>query len=243
MSMMRKAVTSRGHRALRAGAMHVALVLAVLLCVSAVRAAAVYMTMSATKTEGGNVHVCVGVESGGQKVAGSAATIAPWLNAGGNLLAIGLDAQEANAFLPFQLTTKKAEHIAASFEPFGASSLLAGVAPADVHNRDPRDFPLVSAGATVIGNGILARAGNVVFCQLAPWQFQDNKQPNLKRTYRRTSFLLSRLLANMGVAASTPVLPRFSRPVTAAPSEHRWLEGLYLDQPEEWDDPYRFFRW
>jgi hypothetical protein len=23
----------------------------------------------------------------------------------------------------------------------------------------------------------------------------------------------------------------------------RWLEGLYLDVPEEWDDPYRFFRW
>jgi len=25
--------------------------------------------------------------------------------------------------------------------------------------------------------------------------------------------------------------------------EKRWLEGLYLDVPEEWDDPYRFFRW
>jgi len=23
----------------------------------------------------------------------------------------------------------------------------------------------------------------------------------------------------------------------------RWLDGFYLDQPEEWDDPYRFFRW
>ena len=23
----------------------------------------------------------------------------------------------------------------------------------------------------------------------------------------------------------------------------RWLEGLYLDTPEEWDDPYRFFGW
>jgi hypothetical protein len=22
----------------------------------------------------------------------------------------------------------------------------------------------------------------------------------------------------------------------------RWLDGLYLDTPEEWDDPYRFFR-
>ena len=30
------------------------------------------------------------------------------------------------------------------------------------------------------------------------------------------------------------------RPPAGAP---RWLDGLYLDQPEEWDDPYRFFRW
>ena len=27
------------------------------------------------------------------------------------------------------------------------------------------------------------------------------------------------------------------------PTNGRWLEGLYLDKPEAWDDPYRFFRW
>jgi hypothetical protein len=78
----------------------------------------------------------------------------------------------------------------------------------------------------------------------------------------------------MGIAASTPILKRFSSPVdvTAGPSvvrngdfsldadgnaradkwefstsakqaKGRWLEGLYVDKPEEWDDPYRFFRW
>ena len=39
------------------------------------------------------------------------------------------------------------------------------------------------------------------------------------------------------------MLARFSSPVDAAKAEKRWLDGLYLDQPEEWDDPYRFFRW
>jgi hypothetical protein len=29
----------------------------------------------------------------------------------------------------------------------------------------------------------------------------------------------------------------------ADPTEGRWLEGLYLDVPQRWDDPYRFFRW
>jgi hypothetical protein len=52
-------------------------------------------------------------------------------------------------------------------------------------------------------------------------------------------------MANLGAAGATPLLDRFSRPVEGSESqkEQRWLDGLYLDQPEEWDDPYRFFRW
>jgi len=183
--------------------------------------------------------------SGVPKLSASAPAIADWLKAGGNVLAIGLDEQDANAFLPFTVRVKKAEHISAYFDPFNASSLLAGVGPADVHNRDPREFALITAGATVIGDGVLARAQdvNVVFCQLAPWQYDYAKKYDLKRTYRRASFLLSRLLANMGVDGTTPILARFHTPVVAAPADHRWRDGLYLDQPEESDDPYRFFRW
>jgi hypothetical protein len=71
------------------------------------------------------------------------------------------------------------------------------------------------------------------------------KQYNLKRTFRRSSFVVARLLAGMGIAGSTPVLDRFKTPLDAAKAktEKRWLDGLYLDQPEEMDDPYRFFRW
>ena len=36
---------------------------------------------------------------------------------------------------------------------------------------------------------------------------------------------------------------RFGTPVDKAKVEKRWLDGLYLDTPEEMDDPYRFFRW
>jgi len=50
-----------------------------------------------------------------------------------------------------------------------------------------------------------------------------------------------RLLANMGAAGKTPLLAHFSR--TVGEDETRWLDGLYLDVPEVWDDPYRFFRW
>jgi hypothetical protein len=103
----------------------------------------------------------------------------------------------------------------------------------------------VSAGASVVGDGVLAQVegANVVFCQLVPWEFAPQKQMNLKRTYRRASFLVARLLGNMGVAGATPLLGRFREPLMASDPGKRWLEGLYLDQPEEWDDPYRFFRW
>jgi len=166
--------------------------------------------------------------------------IASWLSEGGHVLAIGLNEAEANAFLPFSVKMKQAEYICAYFEPAGMESLLAGISPADVHNRDPREIELVSEGAAVVGDGVLAVAedANVVFCQLAPWQFDYEKQYNLKRTFRRTSFLLTRLLGNMGASGiSNPLLSRFSTP------RGRWLTGLYLDKPVEMDDPYRFFCW
>ncbi len=356
---------------------------------------------------------------GGRELAGSVAAVADFVKAGGHVLALGLDGEEASSFLPLKVTTRKAEHIASYFEPPASDSLLAGVGPADVHNRAPRELPLVAGGATPIGNGVLAKAENlnVVFCQLLPqevnsalgtptaftagrdeagkpgalvtmgpltvqgarlgqrvagaeagktytlavrakalgqdlsarlglersarrrgrfsrgggappaappeplpqgedvrlkagewtelhltfaadesaaqgilaylscsqpggrlwidgfrlyegdyvqsqqadhpvetllengdfatgeepWQFDFTQQRNVKRTYRRASCLVTRLLANMGAAGETRLLEHVSRPV--ADGEQRWLDGLYVDVPEAWDDPYRFFRW
>ncbi len=180
------------------------------------------------------------------------ADINAFLKAGGYLLGIGLTQDDANAFPPLKVSMNRTEYINASFEPPEANSLLAGVGPADVHNRDPRTIPLVSMieqgsearDTIVIGDGILAVASdrNVVFCQLVPWHFAYEKNFGLKRTFRRTSFLVTRLLANLGVSGETPLLSRFSTPV-ATNSPGQWLQGFYLDSPEEWDDPYRFFRW
>jgi len=194
--------------------------------------------------EGGDLsadQVLIVGPGGGQKLT---SRTADWIKAGGNVLALGLDEADTNAWLPFKIATKKAEHIAAYFEPCGPDSLLTGVGPADVHNRDPRQLPLVSGGAQIVGDGVLAKVedANVVFCQLAPWQFEGTTS-NLRRTHRHVSFLVSRLLANLGVSGSTPLLDRFHQPVAAAKPEQRWSNGLYLDQPQEWDDPYRFFRW
>jgi hypothetical protein len=181
---------------------------------------------------------------GGKKLAANSAGIAQWLKTGGRVLAIGLDDTEANAFLPFQLTTAREEHIAAYFEPPAASSVFAGISPAEVHNRDPRVLPLVRGGAGLIGDGVLAKAenANVVFCQLVPWEFDySGGKMNIKRTFRKVSCAATRLLANLGAASRTPLLSRFASP--AGENDKRWLDSFYLDLPEEWDDPYRFFRW
>ncbi len=182
---------------------------------------------------------------GGKKLAGDADAIRRWLNSGGHLLAIGFDGADADALFGSLVRMKSGEHIAEFFEPAGANSLLTGVGPADVHNRDPREIPLVGGGTAVIGGGVLARldGANVVFCQLAPWQFDSSAPMNQKRTFRRTAHLVARLASNMGAKSTTPVLARFASPVADAQQEQRWLDGLYLDVPEEWDDPYRYFRW
>jgi beta-galactosidase len=182
---------------------------------------------------------------GGDRLAADSAPLAAWLKAGGHLLAIGLDEKEIRELLPSKIQTKRAEHIAAYFDAPGRESPLAGVGPADNHNRDPKELPLVSAGAMIAGDGVLALMtdANLVLCQMVPWQYAGNNQPNLKKTYRRSSYLVTRLLANMGIAGSTPIVERFHSPVDSGAGEKRWRDGLYLDQPEEWDDPYRFFRW
>jgi hypothetical protein len=109
--------------------------------------------------------------NGGAAKASDHTAVAEFLRAGGHMLCLGLDQQEADAWLPLHVGLTPAEHIACPFEPPPAGSLLAGVTPADVHNRDPRKLPLVSSGATILGDGVLAQARNarVVFYQQPPY--------------------------------------------------------------------------
>jgi len=59
-----------------------------------------------------------------------------------------------------------------------------------------------------------AEGGRVVFCQLAPWQFDYSREKmNIKRTFRKLSYCTTRLLANMGASGRTPLLDHVSRPL------------------------------
>jgi hypothetical protein len=82
---------------------------------------------------------------GGRQLAADSALVAAHLKAGGRVLAIGLDEPDANSFLSSKVTMQNAEHIAAFFPRATAGSLLAGVGPADIHDRTVERLPLVTA--------------------------------------------------------------------------------------------------
>jgi hypothetical protein len=194
-------------------------------------------------------HLLIVGPASAEALANGKESLVRFLDAGGQVLAIDVDQKEAAQLGSLGIRLTKAEHIGALVPLAGLDSPFAGVGSADVLIRSPRQLPLASSGAVIVGDGVLALAPagaarpKVVVCQLAPWQFGDRRQYNLRRTYRRTSFLLTRVLANLGVAGSTPLLDRFHNPVRDASADNRWQEGLYVDDVQEWDDPYRFFRW
>jgi hypothetical protein len=130
---------------------------------------------------------------------------------------------------------ERKEYISSWFAPYGMTSPFAGISPAEVHNRAPRDLPLINGE-------VLEVSHTVIHDQMVPWQFTySSDEMNVKRTFRHVSVLTSRLLGNLGVSPPTKLPEHFARPVSEG--EQRWLDGLYADAPQEWDDPYRFFRW
>ncbi|MBV8879036.1 MAG: hypothetical protein JO332_03625 [Planctomycetaceae bacterium] len=131
---------------------------------------------------------------------------------------------------------KKTDYVGSTLDAASEGSVLEGVGAADLLSRDPRLLALLKDSAVGTLND-----GALTYCQLVPWDYDAHKSMNLKRTFRRASLVVSRLAANLGVPATTPLLERFGTP--AERNEGRWFEGLYLERPDEWDDPYRYFRW
>jgi hypothetical protein len=175
---------------------------------------------------------------------GRLAAMARAIDGGCNALAIGQAPTLLRAAFRGRVKARRGEHIATTFNGPKADGWCAGIGSADVYNRDPKEYDLIVEDNDIEGSDIVAFSPTIhaAFCQLVPWQF-DTKLMNQKHTFRRTSFLLTRLLCNLGAAASSPLLDDGANPVKDGLAEKRWLHGLYLDTPEEWDDPYRFFGW
>ena len=90
----------------------------------------------------------------------------------GRALAIGLSPEELKKL---SVQSTKREHISAYFEPSASASPFQGVAPADLHNRAPREFDLITGGAQILGDGVVASSqdGNVTFLADASMGIQE----------------------------------------------------------------------
>ncbi|KPK65870.1 MAG: hypothetical protein AMK73_01720 [Planctomycetes bacterium SM23_32] len=98
---------------------------------------------------------------------------------------------------------------------------LRGLSCAETHFRDFADLPLLSDPEPADEYGLLGAVelgeGRVVFCQAAPWMFDPAQFNHDRMTYRRTGFLLSRLLANLGAPMENRLLEHWSKPGLAVP--------------------------
>jgi len=153
----------------------------------------------------------------GKELAPHADRIARWLAAGGRLVVLGQDAEEIGSYLPLQVATETRRYTCGALAPPSPAAAVAGIGSADLLDRAPRERPLIADGAQTLADGVLALAehadGQVVFCQLVPWHFDHQESYNVKPTFQRSSFALTRLLANMGVRPATPLLRNLSRPL------------------------------
>jgi beta-galactosidase len=173
---------------------------------------------------------------GGTELAASAKDIEMWLKAGGRLVAVGLGEEEANAFLPCKIATKKAKYTCGSYSVPSLKGPFAGIAPADLYNRDPRELPLVTtSSATSLGDGVLfkAESANVIYCQLVPWQFDYENKYNVKTTFQRTSFALNRILANLQARAETPLLTNLGNPLPGSSMLEDVPDVVWLEAGEK----------
>jgi len=71
---------------------------------------------------------------------------------------------------------------------------------------------------------------------------------DLDKAFRETTYSRERICINGQWQPSSAEHARRGdatecRPDVVLRHQQRWLSAFYLDQPEEWDDPYRFFNW
>src|SRR5688500_5112207 len=76
-------------------------------------------------------------------------------------------------------------------------------------------------------NGVLAESDHIIFCQLVPWEFDSHKPLNQKRTFRRSSYLVNRLAANLDATSTTPLLDRI-RTGAAKTDRRGWKASISI---------------
>jgi lysophospholipase L1-like esterase len=139
------------------------------------------------------------------------------IEAGCNVIALGLNTAELNALLPGEIESEEKETVSYVDNALNGKSALLGISNAELHWRE---FPKIAAlkpsaesenpALRVVKYG----KGTVVLSQAAPWTFDEKAKPYVRTTYRRNAFLTARLLANAGAELNSPLRSFFTRPAT-----------------------------
>lgn len=150
------------------------------------------------------------------------------LDGGLNVLGLGLDAAEVDALLPGRIRMKTSTIVPSLVERF-TDPALAGISNAELHWRTRLELPAFMRdgdGPCVDGHEVLrvVRQGKgvLVLDQAPPWRFDYAAKPYVRTTFRRTSFLAARLLANLGAPFARAVAYAAEPPVTDIPLPAAW---------------------
>ncbi|MBN8215839.1 MAG: beta galactosidase jelly roll domain-containing protein [Spirochaetes bacterium] len=135
---------------------------------------------------------------------------------GAHLLALGLPEADMARFFPAAKVSTGSE--LSRLIPDLSSAAYNGLSQAELHWRTRPAFArLLDTDATSSAalRATTAGASTLVLCQVAPWDFDAAKKPYLRPTFRRSAFLVSRLLANLGAPSTSPLLSRLRLPAQA----------------------------
>lgn len=155
-----------------------------------------------------------------------------------HVLGLGLNAQNIALLLNHKLQTVKQETSSQMLKTLN-HPLLKGISNAELYwNNMPVFTALKGTNHPALH---LEKQGNsmAVYLQVTPELFAHDDQPELRSSYRRTFYMINRLLLNMGANSKANLLPLFKQ----TQKDQAWLKSVYIQNPITVDDPYRFYGW
>ncbi|MBN2452391.1 MAG: hypothetical protein JXR77_18540, partial [Lentisphaeria bacterium] len=153
------------------------------------------------------------------------------LAAGLALLCLGFGAEDLARWLPDGPRGTPGAFAAAELAGLG-EGVLRGVSPADVHWRGRASMTALDGEGHPALRTVATGKGRVVLCQAPPPVFDTQAKPYLRTTQRRSLFLVSRLLANLGAVGESRVL---RRPVEVAARTDWPLPSAWLGRADPED--------
>ncbi len=169
-----------------------------------------------------------------------------FMDAGGVVIVSGAKAQPAAGLaMAFGFAVKEDVRWKNALSSAALPPELRGVSPAEVHWRDRRTVPVVTAvpsNGWKSPSGVLAvipvGKGRMVWLSGCPEDFSKEERPDLGFTHVNSVRLITMALANAGVQVG----PEWASFITKGVERPKEAE-IYVDTRTEHDDPYANMRW